>query len=951
MEPNVNVTFLFTDIEGSTLLAQNQPGKLPAALEIHNSILRNTFESNKGFVFKIIGDAFCCAFENAENAVQAGVEAQLNLASHNWDGAEIKIRIGIHTGEAEWDGSNYHGYMTLARTARIMSSAYGGQIIISNETYISSLEKLPEYISFRDLGERRLKDLKKPIRLFQVLSKNLREEFPPLKTLDARPNNLPVQNTSFIGRQKEISAIKELVKKNSLLTILGPGGAGKTRLALQVAADLIDDFGNGVWFADVSPVTEDKMLVRSASKVFGIIEDPGKSLEISLLEYLQDKELLLIIDNCEQIINSVSELTVKILSGCRNVKIITSSRESLRIPGEQIFYVSSMKNPDTKIDLNAEEIMNYESVKLFVERAKAVKHDFKVTDKNAGVLRDICIQLDGIPLAIELAASRVNTFSLEMIKDRLNDRFRFLNAGVRTALPRQQTLRALVDWSYDLLLINEKLLLNRISVFSNGWTLEAAEEVCSDERLNKFEIIDLLSKLIEKSLITSCVEDGRFRILETIREYGEQMLVESGELENVLLKHLDHYITFAEKARKEIEGADQKEWLDKLEFENFNFRTAITTSIVRELKEKGLYLAITLSRFWESRGYISEAMSYIEELILDPEEFSQDIRRKAFQWMGTFNWIKGNYEKAQSFYEKSFKINELLNDKKGLGVSHTNLGIIEYAKGEFEKAKYHGEESFKLFNELGDDHLAADCLLNLGAPLVNLGEYEYAEKVFTESLNLYRKLQDSRGKAMALNNLGKLAEHNSDYETARIYLEESLYILRDIKEKRGIIEILNNLSACYSYLGFKAKAEEYLCESLEINAEMGNKKVLADSKNMLGFIKFDSGESQVALNLHLESLNIRIDLNNKFGIYNSLIGISQAISEKYPVKAAKILGFTEEAFYSFENEPLEILKIEIDKTKKYLNQKLGAKEFLTEMESGKKISLEEVTELAMNLNF
>ena len=356
MTPTGLVTFLFTDIEGSTILSQQFPDKLPAALTRHNEILNEVIEYCNGFVFKKIGDAYCCAFENVSDAVIASVEIQKRLSKENWNEAVIKIRMGIHSGNAEWNGDDYKGYITLARVTRVMSAAYGEQILISNDAYELCLkdsktlrrnENDPESlslrsacggfevkeISFRDLGERRLKDVIQPIRLYQVLAKDLREDFPPLKTLDARPNNLPVQLTSFIGRQDDIYRLKKLLSDTSLLTIMGPGGAGKTRLALQAGADLIDEFKNGVWFADVSPVSNGKLLERAVTKVFGISEDPLRTLEESLIDYLKDRELLLILDNCEQIIEACSILTGKILSNCKNIKIIASSRESLRTPG------------------------------------------------------------------------------------------------------------------------------------------------------------------------------------------------------------------------------------------------------------------------------------------------------------------------------------------------------------------------------------------------------------------------------------------------------------------------------------------------------------------------------------------------------------------------------------------------------------------------------------------
>ncbi len=953
--PTGTVTFLFTDIEGSTRLAQEFPDTLQAALEKHHSILRKAVESNNGFVFEIIGDAFCCAFANALDAVSAAVDIQQNLAKEKWltagqaeNDAAIKIRIGIHSGKAEWNEKRYLGYIALAKTARVMAVAYGGQILVSDIVFESSKEKASSKITFRYLGERRLKDLNYPVGIYQVETSGLNTDFPPLKTLDARPNNLPVQLTSFIGRENEISEIKKLLKHNSLLTLTGPGGAGKTRLALQVGADLIDDFENGVWVVDASPLLDPCLLVPMIAKVFGMKEDSKTKIEEILIDYLKDKEVLIIMDNCEQIISASSEISTKILSSCKKIKIIASSREALRSSGEQIYYVPSLAFPDSSDEISTENLSQYESVKLFIERALAVQPDFEVTNDNAPALAEICRQLDGIPLAIELAASRVKVLSLQQIYERLSDRFRFLTSGVRTALPRQQTLKAMVDWSYDLLSKKEKLLFNRLSVFSDGWTIEAAEEVCSDEPLKDYEVLDTLSQLMDKSLVVSAKRNTRYRMLETIRQYGEDKLIQSNELDTVIFKHLEYYLKFAESARKELEGESQKEWMDRLESENFNFRVALTSSIARGQREKGILLAIALSRYWETRGYISEGKNYLEELIKTDEELAPELRAKTFQWLGTFEWITGEYEQSQQYYEQSFSHYEKTNDKRGIGVSYINLGLIANARGDFEKSKYLTEEGCRIFYEVGDDHLVADSLLNLGAPLVSLKENDYARMVFEECLMLYRKLHDSRGIAMALTNLGLLAALKNDNKLARVNLEESLSILRELKEKRAISMTLDNLGSIMSLEGYNSTATEYLEESLKISTELGNKKGLADSNNNLGFIKYTEGEHRLSLSFHTESLKLRKELIDKLGIVYSLTGIAQAISKTDPEKAAMLSGAIETSFRLLNYVPSRQIQDVLDETKSNLKEKLSDEKYIELLENGKGISQEEAVELALS---
>ena len=607
MAPTGTVTFLFTDIENSTRLALEHPNTFQSALEIHHDILRKAIESNNGFVFEIIGDAFCCAFEKAEDAVKAAVDAQADLSKQNWQDAGIKIQIGIHTGYAEWNEKKYLGYLTLAKTARVMSAAYGEQILISNEVYEITRDKFDAVkekdISFRDLGERRLKDMNYPVRLFQILFDELRSEFPPLKTLDARPNNLPVQLTNFIGREEELKHSKRLLKDTRLLTLTGSGGAGKTRFSLQAGADLIDDFENGVWLAELAAVSDPDTLDIVLMNALGLKEEPNKTPEDILTDHLKDKELLIILDNCEHLIIACAELTERLLSACPRLKIIATSREALNCSGEQTYRIPPLSQPDLNSNDTPEDLMRYESVRLFIERAIAVNPKFRVTNSNAPAMAGICSRLDGIPLALELAAARTKSLSVERIYQKLDDRFNLLTGGRRTSLPRQQTLKALIDWSYDLLTEKEKILLSRLSVFSGGWALESAEEICSDEMINKNEILDLLGHLTEKSIIIYDEPEERYRILETIKQYGCEKLTAGN---NIYTKYLNYFLELSEKAEPEFQAGDTKIWLDKIETDHKNIQSAIEWAVRNNNTEKAALAAAAIGRFWNTRGYYSQ---------------------------------------------------------------------------------------------------------------------------------------------------------------------------------------------------------------------------------------------------------------------------------------------------------------------------------------------------------
>ncbi|HZM25116.1 MAG TPA: adenylate/guanylate cyclase domain-containing protein, partial [Anaerolineales bacterium] len=485
--PSGTVTFLFTDIEGSTKLAQQFPNQWEALRTRHHVILHEAIESNHGYVFQIIGDAFCAAFHTAHDGLNAAISAQRKLQNEEWGENPIKVRMGIHTGEAELQATGeYRGYLAMSRVQRLMSAGHGGQVLISLATQELIRDDLPDGISLHDLGERRLKDLIRPERIFQLIAPDLQSEFAPLKTLDAFLNNLPVQLTSFIGREKEVEQIKKRLEKNRLVTLTGSGGVGKTRLSIQVASELLSAYPNGVWSVELAPITDPSLVTRTVCTALDMTPQGNMPPLDVLTEYLKSKKILLVVDNCEHLIDACAQLCDSLLHACPDLRIITSSREALGIDGENAYRVPSLSLPGPNDNLHA--IQESEAVKLFTERATTTLPDFELAQSNAPVVAQICQRLDGIALAIELAASRVKLLKVEQIAARLDDAFRLLTGGSRTALPRQQTLRALIDWSYNLLTEEEKTALQHLSVFADGWTLEAAEFVCDNPN-----ILDLLT--------------------------------------------------------------------------------------------------------------------------------------------------------------------------------------------------------------------------------------------------------------------------------------------------------------------------------------------------------------------------------------------------------------------------------------------------------------------------
>src|SRR5215212_6460390 len=529
--PTGTVTFLFTDIQGSTRLAQEHPADMPGLLARHNAILNGSIETFHGFVFRTVGDSFSAAFDTAGAALSAALEAQRRLQHESWSPAPVRVRMGIHTGSAaavqakddpQGQGAWYEGYATLALTQRIMSVGHGGQILLSQTTHDLVKDRLPDGTELRDMGERRLKDIVHVEHIYQVVAADLLSEFPPLTTLETIQHNLPAQLTSFIGREQEIAEARAVLASTRILTFIGPGGTGKTRLSLQVAAEQISEFKDGVWLIELAQLADPNYVLSTVASTFHLRELQGVPLLDTVTDYLRGKELLLVLDNCEHLIETCARLSEHFLQACPKMKIIASSREALGIPGETVYRVPSLSLPQGPEGVHdagdlTQDLMHYEATRLFSERASKANPQFALTKDNAPYVTQVCRQLDGIPLAIELAAARVKLFTPRQIAERLHDRFKLLTGGSRTALPRQQTLRALIDWSYLTLNETEQDVLRRLAVFSGGWTFDAAESVAGE-----MQAMEGLSGLINKSLVNVEEQEGesRYSYLETIRQYA-----------------------------------------------------------------------------------------------------------------------------------------------------------------------------------------------------------------------------------------------------------------------------------------------------------------------------------------------------------------------------------------------------------------------------------------------
>ena len=805
--PSGTVTFLFTDIESSTKLAQEHPDEMPALLARHHEILNRSIQSENGYVFQIIGDAFCAAFLTASEALKAALLAQRALVCEAWDPAPIKVRMGIHTGAAQAEAiedraGGYVGYLTLTRVQRVMSIAHGGQILLTNATAELVRGELPELVLLCDMGKHRLKGLINLDHLWQVVAPGLPTDFPPLHSISVIPNNLPGQLTSFIGREREMAEIKQALTDHRLVTLTGSGGAGKSRIALQVAGDSLDQFSDGIWFVELAPLSEPDLIPQTILAASGIQSQQGYTVLNTLLDFLVEKTALLVLDNCEHLLEACARLVDTLLKTAPKLKILASSREALGVRGEQAWHVPSLSAPDIKTLPPVEQLLQYEAVQLFIDRALLVQPHFVLTDENAAAVAKICHRLDGIPLAIELAAARLRSLSAEQIAVRLDDCFRLLTGGSRTALPRQQTLRALIDWSYHLLTEQEKILLRRLAVFAGGWTLEAAEIICSGEGIELEDVLDLLTHLVDKSLVI-IVNNGkefRYRRLETIRQYAREKLSESGEGVTYRDRHLDYFLKRVEEMEPGLRGPQQVKLLNLLENEIDNLRAALEWSRESD-PASGLRLASLLRWFWNFCGLFEEGASWLENVLACSKKSTADIdpllQAKSLSvlawlslWSGNMQtsmtsvnesldlcqknrgpisdlitadnyyicsaniFRRGGLGLARQLLEKSLAFYQALGNKFGIAEMNSALFGNAIFSGDLESARQWNEEAIRIRKELGDkDGLAYDLTIGAAVPL-SLHDYKNAKRMLTAAVEACREVRYEFDLILALGFLG-----------------------------------------------------------------------------------------------------------------------------------------------------------------------------------------------------
>jgi predicted ATPase/class 3 adenylate cyclase len=796
--PTGTVTFLFTDIEGSTRLAQELGDAWPPLLERHRQIARAAWAEQHGVEIGTEGDSFFVVFSTAPAAVAAATAAQRGLASEPWPAnAAIRVRMGLHSGEGLISGGSYVG-LDVHRAARISSAGNGGQVLLSASTHALVEGSLPDGVSLREMGEHRLKDLSRPERIWELVIEGVPSDFPALHTLNSVPNNLPTQLTSFLGRQLEIAEARQLLVDGRLLTLTGPGGTGKTRLSLQIAADASDRYPDGIYFVPLGTINDSDLVLPTIAQALGLV-DPGTHALDRLADHIGGKCILLVLDNFEQV-NDAAPQIAELLVRAPNISVLVTSRSPLRVYGEREYPVPPLGVPDPKHLPDLESFTTYESVALFVERAMAVRPDFAVSNANAPAVAEICVRLDGLPLAIELAAARVRVLSPQAIMERLGDRLRLLSGGSRDLPERQQTLRGAIAWSHDLLEGADQRVFARFSVFAGGAILDAVERVVFDPG-EASDALDAMASLADKSLIRQESEpDGepRFRMLSTIREFAAEKLGERDEAEELASRHADWVVALVETSAAEVFGPDQKAILDRYEREHDNIRAALARAVAQGHAEMAMRVFAACWRFWQMRGYLAEAREQAERVLAMPATRDNlDLRAAALEAAGGIAYWQADTDGARIWYEEALQLARASGDESRIANAIYNVTFTFTLEHEDQvKAQSLAAEAVAIYRRLGDEAGIGRALWGLANSHYFFRDFLGGIEVATEALSYFRRTGD---RFMIGWSLYILAIYNLtiDPSQMRTALEEALPLFTETDDKSSYGLIFDAFGALY----------------------------------------------------------------------------------------------------------------------------------------------------------
>lgn len=867
-----SVTFFFSDIEGSTRLLQKLGDKYSGLLELQQQIIKEEFRSFRGEMLDMSGDGFFAVFENVKDAVECAVSIQKRIFNQQWaDNSEVKIRMGIHSGEAKVSLSGYTG-IDVHRAARIMASGHGGQVLISESSKELVEKELTSGISLKFLGEHFLKDLQNPERIYQLVIEGLNSDFPEISTLSSGKTNLPSNIVRLVGRDTEMHTLKEMLLDNHtrLVTISGPGGIGKTSLALNVAGSLMNFFRDGVYCVLLSTLNKTDLVPSTIGKALGLSESNNSA---DLISFLENKNILLLLDNFEQVIDA-SEIINEIISNCPEVKMLITSRILLHVQAEREFPLNSLSLPEKRDFNDPRKILEYDSVKLFAERARNIDPNFKITSENSEAIAKICIQLDGLPLAIELACARIKLFSPNMLLSRLSDKLNLLKGFSKDLPERHQTLRHTILWSYELLSEEEKKLFEELSVFRGGCTLDAIVNVCGDFFRSELELFDAVQALVDKSLLRRVyAETGepRFTMLFTIREFSRELFEKSDNYNKVNEKHANYYLTKSEEAEPFLTGMEVRYWSDMLNVDIDNYRSALSWSVSVKNSELALRLSASLWRFWIIRRNLKEGLERMKDVLSMPYTDDQlSLRAKVLFGIGTLSHELNDYETSLPIIEESVKIYDEIGDENGKLDAMINLFWVKIHLGMLDEAEGIADECLKMIETLKNERAYSLIYNNLGWLYFARGNLLRTKDFYLKSLDKRKLVSDRRGEGFAYINLAWVETVLGNFNDAEEQVSKAIEIMNSISDK----QLSGWGSSIYSLLEFSRgnfeSAEKHIVEAINKMKESLHEWGISYETLLYGLIKYYSNEKSVGIKNIEKGLSFYRKIKNKWGVKRAL---------------------------------------------------------------------------------